>query len=99
MLQIAVKRRVMYVADLCCHFLIPLLPPPGEVYPRQVFLHRPGVQERDLRCHPSSRVSSDRGGGGRLWADSGRPHGRPASVLHQARYWSAGDARLLFFYS
>lgn len=95
MLQIFVKRRVPVCSTLVLSFPFTsylFYHPPGEVHPRQIFLHWPGVQERDLRCHPSRRVSSDRGGGGRLWADSGRPHGHPGSVLYQARYRLTEDA-------
>lgn len=68
--------------------------PPGEVHPRQVFLHRPRVQERDLGRHPSGRVPPDRGCGGRLRAYAGRPHGHPASVLHQTRSEGLSDTEL-----
>lgn len=67
---------------------------PGEVHPRQVFFHRPRVQERDPGCHPSSRVPPDRGRSGRLWTDSGRPHGCSASVLHQTRWGLIEDTGL-----
>lgn len=89
------------ILHMCCHWpwcssfslshhprVQPSAQPPGEVHPRQVFLHRPGVQERDPGRHPPGRVPSDRGRGGRLRTHTGRPHGHPPSVLHQIR--SAG---------
>lgn len=71
------------------HLSSPLLTPsrpPGKVHPCQVFLHRPGVQERDAGRHPPGRVSPDRGGGGRLRPHAGGPDGGAAPVLHQTRY-------------
>lgn len=60
--------------------------PTGEIHACEVFLHRPGVQERDPGCHPSGWVQPDRGSGGRLRPDAGGPHGGSPPVLHQARY-------------
>lgn len=71
--------------------------PPGEVHSGEVFLHRSGLQERDVGRHPPGRVPPDRGGGGRLRADAGRPHGRPAPVLHQTRSASRDGWKVWFW--